>query len=415
MSRARISSTPLLAALALALAVPALASAADTAAASPTAPGASATAPEATASVVNGESAVRGSFPYLAFVSYRGAVGSEACTGTVVASDVILTAAHCVLDEGSGAPYPPAGFRIVTGSVDWETGERVVSTVAAVAVDPEYQSDGERAHWADAALLQLAKPVTAPPVRLATAEAWGPGSAALMAGWGKTAASQTTPASVLQYGSTAVQSAAYCASQANHFDAAGQLCAVDAPAQLHAACNGDSGGPLLVVNPGTASEPLEIGIASYATGEGCSPDSPQYYTRADLVAPWVAGQAAAFAAVPPAAGDATATAALGSSGHGALPRLGGRRALGYARAALSRELGARFDQRRDYQASCEALEAPRRSCAVSWSGGAFRYAGSVTVFYALEAGRVEWRYRLRVRRTPASCASRRCPAFLFRA
>lgn len=372
-------------------------------------------APSATTSVVNGESAVRGSFPYLAFVAYRGAGGSAGCTGTVVASNVVLTAAHCVVDEASGAPYSPAGFRVVTGSVEWEAGERVVSTVAAVAVDPEYQPSGERAHWADAALLQLSKPVTALPVRLASSEAWGPGSAALMAGWGKTAASEATPASVLQYGSTAVQSPTYCAGQANHFDPAGQLCVLDAPAHLHAACSGDSGGPLLVVNPGTASEPLEIGIASYDVEEGCSPASPQYYTRADLVAPWVAGQVAALAGDPAATGDAASATAIGAAGHASLPRLSGKRALGFARTALSSELGASFDHRRAYQADCEALEAPRRNCAVSWDGGAFRYAGSVTVFYALEAGRVVWRYRLRVRRTAAECGSRRCPVLLFRA
>lgn len=373
----------------------------------------STTPPGATTSVVNGDQADHGSFPSLAFVAYRGVGGSEACTGTVVAANIVLTAAHCVLDETTGAPFAAAGFRVVTGNVDWEAGERVVSAVAAVALDPEYQRSGERAHWADAAVLQLSRPVAAPPVPLATSEAWGAGSAALMVGWGMTAASEAGPASVLHYGTTAVQSPAYCASQGSHFDAAGQLCVVDAPAHVHAACSGDSGGPLLVVNPGTSSEPLEIGIASYVVEEGCSPASPQYYTRADLVAPWVATQIAAFAAAPPPASAPAAPAA--SVPPGSLPRLGAKAARRYTRSALAHELGGRFGRHSDFKDACEALEAARRSCAVSWSGGAFRYAGTVTVFYALEANEVVWRYRMRVRRTVAACAARRCPARLFRA
>jgi trypsin len=371
-------------------------------------------APGLATSVVNGEQAGHGSFPYLAFVTYRGGGVSEACTGTLVAANVVLTAAHCVRDEATGAPFAAAGFKVVTGNVNWEEGERVISAVSAVAVDPEYQPSGERSNWADAAVLQLAKPVAAPTVRLATAEAWGAGSAALIVGWGKTAATQSGPASTLHYGTTAVQSPTFCASLASHFDPAGQLCVLDAPAHLDAACNGDSGGPLLVVNPGTSSEPLEIGIASYVVEEGCSPASPQYFTRADLVAPWVNGQVAVFAATA-ATTDAATSAPTVSAAPGPLPRLSARAARRFARIALGRELGGRFGRRHGFEDACESLEATRRSCAVSWSDSAFRYAGTVTVFYALEANQVVWRYRMRVRRTAAACASRRCPARLFRA
>lgn len=342
-----------------------------------------ASASSASVSVVNGQPAAHGTFPYLAFVYFRAAGEAEACTGTVVASDLVLTAAHCVLDEALGAPRPPAGFRVVTGSVDWQAGERAISTVVAVAIHPDYAPSGDRSHWADAALLQLSRSVAAPPVKLAGAEAWGPGSEAMVAGWGALGAGQAVP-SGLHYASTTVLSAADCGAVASQFDPSGELCVRDLATGASAACTGDSGGPLLVVDP-ASEEPLEIGIASFAVSDSCDPGSPQYYTRADLVAPWVAAEAAAL--TPP--GGVAAS----------LPRLGRRTAKGYARVALRRDYGGSFDRADAYRAKCEALEPSKRACAVSWDGGAFHYGGWVTVYYALESNRVVWRYALRVRRT----------------
>ena len=347
-------------------------------------PGAAA-ATTAKASVVAGHQAVRGSFPYLAYVYFRDGGEAEACSGTVVSSNVVLTAAHCVVDS-AGAPRLAAAFRVVTGDVDWEAGDRVLSTVTAVAVHPEYAPSGERANWADVAVLQLSRPIAAPPVRLAT-EPPAAGTAALIAGWGKLSPSQPGPPATAHYATTEVQPADLCAGEANQFDPTGQLCVLDATDQAHSACSGDSGGPLLVVAPGSVDEPLEIGIASFSPSDSCAPSSPQYYTRADLVAPWVAAEVAALA--PP---EATAAAAT-------LPRLGKRRAKALARAALAEAFGASFGRGSGYSAACEAVEASKRACAVSWGGDRVRFAGWVTVYYALEAKEVVWRYAMRVKRT----------------
>ncbi len=353
-------------------------------------PGAAA-AISAKASVVAGDQAVRGSFPYLAFVYFREDGEAEACSGTVVSSNVVLTAAHCLLD-GAGAPRPAAAFRVVTGEVDWEAGDRVLSKVAALAVHPEYSPSGERANWPDVAVLQLSRPISAPPVRLAS-DPPAPGTAALIAGWGKLASDQPGPAATLHYGTTTVQPADFCGGQADHFDPSGQLCVIDAGDQTHSACSGDSGGPLLVVAPGSADEPLEIGIASFSASDSCAPSSPQYYTRADLVAPWVAAEVVALA--PPAASAAATT----------LPRLGKRRAKAFARAALAEAFGVGFERGSGYSAECEAIETSKRACTVSWEGSRVRFAGWVTVYYKLEANKVVWRYAMRVKRTRVPRAS----------
>jgi secreted trypsin-like serine protease len=370
------------------------------------APSSPAAAPAAI-SVVDGSPALHGSFPYLAFVIYRDGGASEACSGTVVSSNVILTAAHCVVDEEHGALRPASRFRVVTGNVEWGSSERVVSAVSAVAAYPEYTWSGEFTHWGDAAILQLAQPISAPAVKLATSEAPAAGSSALMVGWGKTTPSQSGVSPLLHYGETSIESDLDCAAGSSHFHPGAELCVLD-PSQLRSACSGDSGGPLLVVAPGTTSEPLEVGIASFIIDGGCSPSTPQYYTSAALVAPWVASQVAA--AAPPPATPAPAPAAAGPP----LPRLGDGAAKRYVRAALTEALGPRFQHRRGYQISCEALAATRRSCKVGWSGDGFLYAGWITAFYAREPNKVVWRYSYRVERTVADCAKRRCPPRVFK-
>lgn len=71
--------------------------------------------------IIGGYGAVQSDWPFMAFVAYFDASGNPEfnCTGTVVAPNVVLTAAHCAVDETTGAPLDPAGFAVVTGSVDW--------------------------------------------------------------------------------------------------------------------------------------------------------------------------------------------------------------------------------------------------------------------------------------------------------
>src|SRR5579871_4069034 len=68
--------------------------------------------PAAHAAVIGGRPAVRGSFPWLAFLEWRGRSGDlvqRTCTGTVVSPTVVLTAAHCVVVERS----TDKGYRVL--------------------------------------------------------------------------------------------------------------------------------------------------------------------------------------------------------------------------------------------------------------------------------------------------------------
>jgi secreted trypsin-like serine protease len=362
---------------------------------------------ERSTSVINGDEAVAGAFPYLALVSYRDSIDSRLCTGSVVASNVVLTAAHCVLRDGFEAAVDPAFFRVVTGNVHYLAEPRTISTVTSFAVAPNFRAEPPLPTplAGDVAVLILARPVSSPPVRLATSKVWSAGTPVVFAGWGETGTPDA--GDVLRSGKSSVQSDSYCVARFSRHDPSQQICTQDTLEHRYAACHGDSGGPLLMTAPGTVDEPLQIGIDSFGTAV-CSPEAPSFFARADVVASWVAAIIAAnppasptAPPAPPAPTSSPAPTSTGSTHRKALPRITAGAARTKATAALRRRLGARFADRRDYEIACDEINVHKQECRVHWQTADSRYRGTVTVFGVFVAGKTVWRTPYAV--TAVSC------------
>ncbi|HEY6476081.1 MAG TPA: trypsin-like serine protease, partial [Polyangia bacterium] len=158
----------------------------------------------------------------------------------------------------------------------------------------------------DAALLQLETSTTAPAVTLydaSNAAPIAPGTLATIAGWGLESPGATAAPEALQEGQTVIQDPNWCYDeQQTQFQTTAQLCAVDDPSYATSACNGDSGGPLLVDASGSWTQ---VGITS--TSDSCDPQRPDIFTRLDTVRAWIEGWIAALPAPPPPQTAATST------------------------------------------------------------------------------------------------------------
>jgi secreted trypsin-like serine protease len=184
------------------------------------------------------------------------------CSASVIAPDVLLTAAHCVASS--------AGHR-----VHWRDagGEPVMVEPAAVAVHPGYVADAVKARKksVDLALVRLAEPLPASfqPVALSAAPAPRPGETVTVAGWGVVSDAGADTGGHFRSVSVGIVEP-YGPSSLLLWLSSGRAAGAGA-------CAGDSGGPVFADDGGIVAV---TAFAEGASGRGCGA-----LTQAVLVGP----------------------------------------------------------------------------------------------------------------------------------
>ncbi|MEV8530762.1 serine protease [Streptomyces sp. NPDC051211] len=208
--------------------------------------------PEKDALIIGGSQASIKQYPYMAQVfSTDSQNRGYFCSGAVVSPTKILTAAHCVVNRNwkKGAVVTGATHRADSSSL---YGGKVFAVKKAWA-HPAYNASKIDN---DVAVLTLAKPTNAKPIKVTTSSdkaSYKPGTSALALGWGRTSSKSPNLSPNLKKAWMPIQADSKCSSPnvwGNRFIKGHMLC-VGKPASGSNAgtttiCNGDSGGPLVV-------------------------------------------------------------------------------------------------------------------------------------------------------------------------
>jgi len=203
-------------------------------------------------------------------VALTDANGQLFCGGALVAPDRVITAAHCLTERlalGTRGRAPET-IRVVAGRSDLRV-KGPSTKVASVWRHPDFRdvSGGD-----DVAVLTLSERLPQATVPLVDADdtaRYAEGAEATVLGWGRTAEG-VAPSPTLREVRVPIESDADCARAVPKFRPDGMVCA-GYPQGGKDACEGDSGGPMVVRG-------RLVGVVSY--GKGCArPGEPGIYTR----------------------------------------------------------------------------------------------------------------------------------------
>ncbi|XP_035793547.1 brachyurin-like [Anopheles albimanus] len=238
--------------------------------------------------ITNGAEASAGQFPYQALLLVEFGALTTLCGGSVLTNHFILSAAHCVmLDQTTVAGAGTAIMGALNRLEQEPTQQRLRFGRTGIFVHPQYTASNLRF---DVTVIRLGtamvfnpwvQPIALPSRNdLRTFE----GLIGTVSGFGRTSDATGGFSTTLRYTHNPILSNGAC------IDRWGSL--LVEPQNIcqsgdggRSACNGDSGGPLTVLNGGRT---LQVGVVSFGPDNGCTRGMPVVMARVSFFLDWIA-------------------------------------------------------------------------------------------------------------------------------
>lgn len=223
--------------------------------------------------IVGGWSADAEQFPYQVAVNTNNIV----CGGSLIRSNWVLSAAHCVFDRNNNV-MSPTKFEIRAGSLYRRQGG-VVRNVSKVLPHINYKSRTKYEYPYDIALLKLTQNYQLggdiKTIALPTSST-NPGGekTVTISGWGKVSTSGEGSSS-LKYNRVTPMNSSACSVSTGKIRI---LCLKSAA--NNGACMGDSGGPAVFNNQ-------LVGVANFVSSLGCGTDEQDGYAKVSDYLDWI--------------------------------------------------------------------------------------------------------------------------------
>ncbi|XP_024936308.1 serine protease persephone isoform X2 [Cephus cinctus] len=250
--------------------------------------------------ILGGEATSPGEFPYLAALGYletdedTEGVIKYSCGGTLISSQHVLTAAHCVSNINDQVP-----IEVRLGSEDLESSDPIPQRIPISSIIP-HPSYKRSVNYNDIAIVKLKTPArltnTVKPICLQTKSLTTsqiPANASLVVtGWGATSSFGDGSTKLLKAAGLRFIEKDSCSKLYTEFRRLprglddGMICALDSNTTRRAdACQGDSGGPLLMLSENSQTV---VGVTSF--GQACGGPSPGVYTSVYSYLDWIEAQ-----------------------------------------------------------------------------------------------------------------------------
>ena len=334
----------------------------------------------------------------------NGDYGRQFCTGVLISSTRVLTAAHCVdaaQSEGQVA-QDPSGIQALVGRRNLTlTNEGVRANVTGIAIHPKaYLPDtGPHTNHAfyDIAVLFLDRVVALPPAVIGRPDDWA--RSATVMGFGHWNYDHANPLTdeYLRAADFDTLTDAQCAAAVNyghsgqHYFPSIHVCANNAAgSQVDCVTHGDSGGPMMI---NTAGGWRLVGITSFypqVYRDRCGAGGPFGFA-------WVAGTEmrdwplAVAHPVAPNTGQVE-------------PAINQRMTLAQARRYTREMIRDKTNGRvRGLRPRCRRDASSSFACTLRWRIGRRVYSGRAAFWHYVEDGDQYWTYAFTGRHRPAGC------------